>query len=53
VPEYGKENLNEFEVCIWPPAAQRSPAARLSGGIAVELAARMRGMWRNTSTGPQ
>jgi DNA helicase-2/ATP-dependent DNA helicase PcrA len=42
--------VNHFDVGAWPPVAQRASAARPSAGISVDLAARMRGMWRNTGT---
>ena len=41
---------SEFDVCAWPRPMQRSSTARQAGGVTVDLAARMRGMWRNNST---
>jgi DNA helicase-2/ATP-dependent DNA helicase PcrA len=41
--------VNNFDVHAWPPAAQpifTSPTT----GVTVDLAARMRGMWRNTGS---
>jgi DNA helicase-2/ATP-dependent DNA helicase PcrA len=44
--------VNDFDVYVWPLAAQRASAARPGpgAGITVDLAARMRGMWRDTGT---
>jgi DNA helicase-2/ATP-dependent DNA helicase PcrA len=39
---------NAFEIETWPRVAQRSSAGRPGTGVTVDLAARMRGMWRNT-----
>jgi len=42
--------VGEFDECSWLPLAQSSHSARLSGGVAVDLTARMRGKWRNSGT---
>ena len=42
--------VSHFDVCAWPPAAHRSTASRTGSGVSVDLAARMRDMWRNTGT---
>ena len=42
--------VSNFDICVWPLAAQRSSTARAGNGVTVDIAARMRGMWRNTST---
>lgn len=38
--------VKEFDVHAWPQGAQRGPAARPGHGVTVDIAARMRGMWR-------
>ena len=42
--------VSNFDVHAWPLVAQPSLAAREASGITVDLAARMRGMWRNTGS---
>lgn len=42
--------VNNFHVDGWPPLAQHGSAARPRVSTTVDLAARMRGMWRNTGT---
>lgn len=42
--------LSEFEVCAWPTAMRAAGSAGRNSGVTVDLAARMRGMWRNTGT---
>ena len=42
--------VGEFDECSWLPLAQSSHSARLSGGVAVDLTARMRGKWCNSGT---
>jgi DNA helicase-2/ATP-dependent DNA helicase PcrA len=42
--------VSNFDVYAWPLAARRAAAARPVEGITVDLAARMRSMWRNTGT---
>jgi len=39
---------NAFEIYAWPTTVQRYPATHSGTGTTVDLAARMRGMWRNT-----
>jgi DNA helicase-2/ATP-dependent DNA helicase PcrA len=40
--------LDQFEVCVWPPAARVAASRRASSATAVDLPARMRGMWLDT-----
>ena len=42
--------LSEFEVCAWPTAMRAAGSTGRNSGVTVDLAARMRGMWRNTGT---
>jgi DNA helicase-2/ATP-dependent DNA helicase PcrA len=42
--------VSNFDIYAWPLAAQPSLAARAASGITVDLAARMRGMWRSTGS---
>jgi ATP-dependent DNA helicase UvrD/PcrA len=42
--------VSNFEAYAWPFATQRALAACPGASITVDLAARMRGMWRNTGT---
>ena len=42
--------LSTFDVCTWPPAARGVGSTARNSGVSVDLAARMRGMWRNTGT---
>ena len=39
---------DRFELCAWPWARQVTPAAPMPEGLTVNLAQRMRGMWRRT-----
>jgi DNA helicase-2/ATP-dependent DNA helicase PcrA len=41
--------LGEFEVCVWPPAAHVATSRALSSAATVDLPARMRGLWLDTS----
>ena len=40
--------IDRFELCAWPWARQAAPAAPMPEGLTVNLAQRMRGMWRRT-----
>jgi DNA helicase II / ATP-dependent DNA helicase PcrA len=40
--------IDRFEVCAWPPAGRAVAASQPPSGLAVDLAARVRGMWRST-----
>ena len=40
--------IDRFELCAWPWARQVTPAAPMPEGLTVNLAQRMRGMWRRT-----
>jgi ATP-dependent DNA helicase UvrD/PcrA len=40
--------IDQFEVCAWPPASQAAGRSQPRPGATVDLAARMRGMWRST-----
>ena len=42
--------VSNFDICVWQLAAQRSSTARAGNGVTVDIAARMRGRWRNTGT---
>ena len=42
--------LDAFEVCAWPAANHRSHSPAAASGLSVDLAARMRGMWRSTGS---
>jgi DNA helicase II / ATP-dependent DNA helicase PcrA len=42
--------LSQFEVCAWPPAARAAPPSGRNSGVTVDLAARLRGMWRSTGS---
>lgn len=42
--------VSNFEVYAWPFATQRALAACPGASITVDLAARVRSMWRNTGT---
>ncbi|MFZ0851984.1 MAG: ATP-dependent helicase [Hyphomicrobiaceae bacterium] len=40
--------IDRFELCAWPWARQATPAAPMPEGLSVNLAQRMRGIWRRT-----
>ncbi|HEX2336513.1 MAG TPA: ATP-dependent helicase [Hyphomicrobiaceae bacterium] len=40
--------IDRFELCAWPWARQADPTAPMPEGLTVNLAQRMRGMWRRT-----
>ena len=42
--------IREFDLCVWPSAGHRDPTVRPGNGVTVDIATRMRGMWRNTGT---
>ena len=42
--------IGNFEIRTWPPAMSGVSASRTGSGATVDLAARMRGMWRSTGT---
>ena len=42
--------VSAFEVCAWPPAARAIGPGSTKSGVTVDLAARMRGMWRSTGS---
>ena len=42
--------LSEFDVCAWPVAARAGASTAMNSGVTVDLASRMRGMWRSTGT---
>jgi DNA helicase-2/ATP-dependent DNA helicase PcrA len=42
--------LSQFEVCGWPPAARVAPSSARNSGVTVDLAARLRAMWRSSGT---
>jgi DNA helicase-2/ATP-dependent DNA helicase PcrA len=42
--------VNNFDVYAWPPAVQRGSPTRRGTGATVDLAARIRGMWRRTGS---
>jgi DNA helicase II / ATP-dependent DNA helicase PcrA len=42
--------LSAFHVCAWPIASRSPTASAIKTSATVDLAARMRGMWRNTGT---
>jgi len=42
--------VGEFNECTWLSLAQSDHSVRRSGGVAVDLTARMRGKWRNNGT---
>jgi DNA helicase-2/ATP-dependent DNA helicase PcrA len=42
--------LSTFDVCTWPTAGRSSASPRTRAGPTVDLAARMRGMWRSTGS---
>ena len=40
--------IDHFEVCAWPPARRAAASSHPTYALSVDLAARMRGMWRGT-----
>jgi DNA helicase-2/ATP-dependent DNA helicase PcrA len=42
--------VDAFDVCAWPPVARASGSSAARSNATVDLAARMRGMWRSTGT---
>jgi DNA helicase-2/ATP-dependent DNA helicase PcrA len=42
--------VDAFDVRAWPAARTSAEGARFAAGMTVDLAARMRGMWRPTGT---
>jgi DNA helicase II / ATP-dependent DNA helicase PcrA len=42
--------LSDFDVCTWPVAARAAATDGRTSGVTIDLAARMRGMWRGTGT---
>ena len=42
--------VDAFDVCAWPPVARASGSSAARSNATVDLAARMRGVWRSTGT---
>jgi len=42
--------VSTFDVCAWPPVVRTNGSSAVRPGATIDLAARMRGMWRYTGT---
>lgn len=43
--------VSTFDVCAWPPVVRTNGSSAVRPGATIDLAARMRGMWRYTEAG--